>query len=79
MKLDIRTLSPGQLHRNITGKTVEHVAKTDRLLVIRFTDGCEVRVAWVDGNGEPVKGEPAIAWAGLHVYAKTAQLNSFFR
>lgn len=74
-----RTLSPGQLHRNISGRTVEYVAKTDRVLLIRFTDGFEVRLAWVDVNGEPLKGEPAIVFAGLNVHAKSAGGLGIFR
>lgn len=75
----MRTLSPGQLHRNITGKTVEYVAKNDRLLVIRFTDGSEVRVAWVDVDGNPINGEPAIAFAGLNIMAKSAKMGALWK
>ena len=70
----IRQMGMGDLHRHIQGKTIGYVAKTDQVLVIHCQDGTEVRVAWVNGNGEPVKGEPAIAFGGLNVLAKTASL-----
>jgi len=36
--------------------------------------GDEIRVAWVDVNGTPVKGEPAIAFFGRHIQAKVGSL-----
>lgn len=51
-------------------RVVEYVAKSDTLLVIRFEDGNEVQVAWVDESGNPVKGEPVAQFVGKRIIAK---------
>lgn len=70
----MRVLDGPTLSHMLSGKEIEHVLRSDRLLVIRCTDGTEVRVAWVDGNGDPVTGQPAIAFVGRNVIAKVAEM-----
>lgn len=43
----------------IRGKTVERVLKTAEQMLLRFTDGTEVRVGWFDETGR-VPGVPMI-------------------
>lgn len=63
-----------KIHRHLSGKRIEYVARNGELLVIRCTDGSEVRVKWVDVNGNAIKGEPAMAFLGLNIHAKTGTL-----
>ena len=69
----MRDISP-KITDILHGKTIETVWKCENLLVIRCTDGIEVNVAWVDPNGEPINGEPAVRFAGLRVFAKVGSL-----
>lgn len=49
------------------GKELAEVLKTEELLVIKCMNGDEIRIAWVDENGRPVKGKPAIAFFGRDI------------
>lgn len=69
----VRDIKP-RIGELIHGKQIEEVTRNDTVLVIRCTDGTEVRVAWVNDNGEAVHGHPAIMFAGRNVKAKTATL-----
>ena len=71
----IRPVPPGELHRHLHGKQIDHVLKTSELLVLHCTDGSELRIAWVDDAGKPVSGEPAIAYHGLRIQAQAAVVN----
>lgn len=51
-------------------KSVEYVATNGHILVIRCTDGTELRVAWVDDNGIAVDGTPVLRFAGKHIIAR---------
>lgn len=72
--MSVRVADSGELHRLLSGKTIQYVAKNDQLLVVRCTDGTEVRVCWVDGEGRPVRGEPAVHFGGLHVLARPGKM-----
>jgi hypothetical protein len=66
--LPTRDLKP-RISDIVHGKQVEAIWACDNLYVIRFLDGTELQVAWVDDNGTPIKGVPAVRFAGLHVIA----------
>ena len=65
------------LTNRLAERKIEAVLKSDDILVIRCEDGIEVHVSWCDEGGEPVKGEPKVAWFGQHVYVKTAHIGVF--
>ncbi len=39
----------------------------NRVLSIKFEDGSEINVAWVDDNGVPTKGVPTLAQHGYRM------------
>lgn len=51
----------------LRGKTVAEVTTNGHLLVVRTTDGTELTVAWLDGEGTPIKGKPAVAQSGVRM------------
>jgi hypothetical protein len=70
----LRKLEGPTLSMLLAGKTVAEVSRNNELLVIRMDTGDEIRVAWIDINGVPVKGEPAIAFFGRNIRAKVGKL-----
>ena len=44
----------------LRGRTVEATLRTEEFLLIRCTDGVEIRIAWLDENGKR-KGVPVVA------------------
>ena len=63
----LRPLDGPAISLCMTGKVIADVWKSDRCLIIRTTDGCEIKVAWVDDEGRPVSGRPAISSFGKNV------------
>lgn len=63
----IKDFDGAVLSNLLYGKQLAEVLKTDQLLVIKCRNGDEIRVAWVNENGEPVKGRPAIAFFGREI------------
>lgn len=61
------------LTARLVGKRVEGVFANGSQLLIRCDDGSEVIVAWVDNNGRPIKGSPAIAQVGARLIARGLQ------
>ena len=62
------------LHNMLSGQEIDYVVTNGTCLVIRTTTGKEVHVAWVNDNGEPISGKPAIRFAGVNIHAKTAKM-----
>lgn len=60
----------GDIHRALKGARIEYCATNGHLLVIRCEDGKEVRVAWVDDNGQPMSGTPVLQFLGSNIIAK---------
>lgn len=56
-----------QLTTRLLGKRVAAVLANGHLLSIRTHDGAEVEIAWLDDNGTPIKGRPALHKAGLRL------------
>ncbi len=42
----------------IQGRTLECALKDGQWLILRFTDGHEVKIGWQDASGNQLKGEP---------------------
>lgn len=57
------------LTRQLRGKQVAHVATNGSVLSIRMTDGAEINVRWVDGNGETCSGLPVVSARGFRMRA----------
>lgn len=62
----------------LRGKTVAEVTTNGHLLVIRTTDGAELTLAWLDGEGVPIKGKPAVAQSGVRLFARGLQDLMYF-
>jgi hypothetical protein len=62
------------LHHQLAGQEIDYVATNGHILVLRTTTGKELRVAWVNENGEAIKGKPALMFCGLNVKASTAKM-----
>jgi hypothetical protein len=70
----IKDLDQPSIHHMLKGQIIDYVATDGTILVIRTETGKEVRVAWVNSDtGEPIKGKPALAYAGLNVHVETAR------
>lgn len=54
----------------LAGKTIAAVYTNGHLLQIRTDDGAEITIAWLDDNGVPLKGKPAVAQHGLRLNAR---------
>ena len=62
------------IHHQISGRRVHYVATNGNILLIKMEDGRELQVAWVDDNGNPIKGKPAIRACGLNVQVGVAKM-----
>lgn len=59
--------------RRLRGKTVADVLCNGHILQIRTSDGAEINIAWLDDNGRPLKGKPAVAQHGVRLIARGVQ------
>lgn len=48
----------GWITSHVQGKTLECALKDDTWLILRFTDGHEMKIGWQDIHGNQLKGEP---------------------
>ncbi|MEY5101240.1 MAG: hypothetical protein RJA36_3959 [Pseudomonadota bacterium] len=63
-------MSYGAISMRVRGKTVADVLTNGHELRIACTDGSEVSVVWLDDNGAPLKGKPAIVQHGARLLAR---------
>ena len=61
------------IHMRLRGKVIADVLTNGHVLQIRTTDGAELNVAWVDDNGDPIKGKPTVAQHGVRLQARGVQ------
>lgn len=54
----------------LRGKRIAEVLTNGHLLQIRTEDGAELTIAWLDDNGAPIKGKPAVGQHGVRLIAK---------
>jgi hypothetical protein len=59
-----------ELTRRLRGKQVACVMTNGHVLAIRTEDGAEIRVVWVDDNGDVLKGRPLVQGHGLRMRAE---------
>lgn len=57
------------IHTRLAGKRIAEVLHNGQVLNIRTHDGAEVMIAWVDDNGRPIKGRPAVVQSGARIKA----------
>ena len=57
------------LTRQLRGRRVAACLTNGHVLSIQLEDGAEVLVAWLDDNGEPIKGRPAVQSRGWRLRA----------
>jgi hypothetical protein len=62
----------------LRGKVVAEVSTNGHLLVIRTSCGAELTVAWLNGEGVPIKGKPAVAQSGVRLLARGIQDLQYF-
>lgn len=55
--------------RRLRGKKVVEVLTNGHLLEIRTEDGGCITLAWLDDNGRPLKGKPAVYKHGIRLAA----------
>ena len=58
------------LTTRLLNKRVAAVLSNGNVLQIRATDGSEIDIAWLDDNGLPIKGRPALYTAGARLIAR---------
>ncbi len=63
----------GSITAALRGKLVRYCASNGHILVITLNDGSELRVAWVDDNGDPIKGRPVVEGSGVRMKAERMQ------
>lgn len=56
-----------QLTTRLLGKRVAAVLTNGHVLSIRAHDGTELEIVWLDDNGVPVRGKPALHKAGVRI------------
>lgn len=61
------------LHNRLAGKRIQAVMTNGHVLMLVMEDGAELQVAWLDGDGKPIKGKPAIVKQGLRLVAAGMQ------
>lgn len=61
------------LTRLLRGKTIAALMSNGHVLSIRCSDNSEINVAWVDGNGVPIKGKPVVESRGGRLQARGVQ------
>lgn len=54
----------------LRGKKVAAVLTNGHILQIRTEDGAEIDIVWLNDNGEPIKGKPAVRQHGLRLIAR---------
>jgi hypothetical protein len=59
--------------RRLRGKTVSEVVTNGNALRIHTNDGAELDIVWLDDNGVPIKGKPAVRTHGARLVAKGMQ------
>jgi hypothetical protein len=64
---------PVDLTQRLRGRQVAAVMTNGNVLAIRCEDGSEILVAWVDENGDPIKGRPVVTGRGLRLRAEGMQ------
>lgn len=62
----------------LRGRTVAEISTNGRLLVIRTQCGSELTIAWLDDEGVPIKGKPAVAQSGVRLLARGIQELMYF-
>lgn len=60
----------GALTSQLRGKEVAAVLCNGSILVIQCHDGSEIRVAWVDDQGNVLKGMPVVEGRGFRIRAE---------
>jgi len=61
----------------LRGNEIQNVWKTtDGRLVIECKDGYEVHIVWMNEEGNPTTGEPAVVFQGINIRAKTAHVGA---
>lgn len=55
--------------RLLRGKRVARVATNGYMLRVTCDDNTEIDIAWVDGNGAPLKGRPMVGNYGHRLQA----------
>ena len=58
------------LTHRLRGRRVAACFTNGHVLSIRLEDGSEVNVAWLDDNGVPLKGKPALQSSGGRLRAE---------
>lgn len=61
------------LTNRLRGKKIAAVMSNGHVLAIQCEDGSEIRVAWVDGNGNVLKGMPIVEGVGVRLKANGMQ------
>jgi len=61
------------INLRLYGKRVAAVLANGHVLQIRTEDGAEVDIVWLDDNGRPLKGKPALVKHGIRLDARGAQ------
>jgi hypothetical protein len=59
-----------ELSNALRGREVAAVICNGHIVVIKCHDGREIRVAWLDENGETVKGTPVLEGHGFRLRAE---------
>lgn len=57
------------INTRLAGKVVAEVLTNGRVLKIRTTTGEEIDIVWLDDNGLPLKGKPAVQKHGVRLLA----------
>lgn len=57
------------INGRLAGKVVAEVLTNGHVLKIRTTTGEEVDIVWLDDNGLPIKGKPAVQQHGVRLLA----------
>lgn len=57
----------------LRGKKIGDVLTNGHILKLCTDDGAEINIAWLDDNGRPIKGKPAIVQHGLRLIAAGTQ------
>jgi hypothetical protein len=63
----------GAISMRLRGKTVADVLSNGRELRIVCHDGTELSVVWLDDQGTPLQGKPAIVQHGVRLHARGTQ------
>ncbi|MBK8772454.1 MAG: hypothetical protein IPM06_18810 [Rhizobiales bacterium] len=60
----------GDLTSRLYAKQVREVITNGHLLKIVTSDNSELTIAWVDGEGRPIKGHPVVVESGARLKAE---------